>query len=150
MKNNNNLEQILSDAMHKIFNTPYNYSIILMSLILWVVSFFFPYHSNQNFDMPKFVIQNIIIFGMLCTVSGVFINKLKANYLAPIGSATVILAIFSLVGIRLIGSILHIISTLIFVPLSIFCFLLLIKNILLIAGDREENKDNNEEINEKI
>jgi hypothetical protein len=57
----------------KVLNTPYNWSLLLMTVIIWAFSGnWFSYSTNQNFDMLtysqesiKLLSLSVIIFGLL-------------------------------------------------------------------------------------
>ena len=71
MKNNTcfNTYRLIS----KVLNTPYNWSLALMTVIIWAFSGnWFSYSTNQNFDILiysqdciKLLSLSVIIFGLL-------------------------------------------------------------------------------------
>lgn len=122
----------------KVLNTPYNWSLALMTVIIWAFSGnWFSYSTNQNFDMLvysqdciKLLSLSVIIFGLFKKQSNE--TEEKDNVL-KLGIITYILSLFTVLSIKSISYSLWL-GIWIFQPLSIFLFLMIIQQIWKIAS----------------
>lgn len=136
MKNNTcfNTYRLIS----KVLNTPYNWSLALMTVIIWAFSGnWFSYSTNQNFDMLiysqdciKLLSLSVIIFGLLKKSSDETEEK---NNVLKLGIITYVLSLFTVLSIKSISYSLWL-GIWIFQPLSIFLFLMIIQQIWKIAS----------------
>ena len=136
MKNNTcfNTYRLIS----KVLNTPYNWSLALMTVIIWAFSGnWFSYSTNQNFDMLiysqdciKLLSLSLIIFGLLKKSSDETEEK---NNILKLGIITYVLSLFTVLSIKSISYSLWL-GIWIFQPLSIFLFLMIIQQLWRIAS----------------
>jgi membrane-associated HD superfamily phosphohydrolase len=122
----------------KVLNTPYNWSLALITVIIWTFSGnWFSYSTNQNFDMLvysqdciKLLSLSVIIFGLFKKQSNE--TEEKDNVL-KLGIITYILSLFTVLSIKSISYSLWL-GIWVFQPLSIFLFLMIIQQIWKIAS----------------
>lgn len=136
MKNNTcfNTYRLIS----KVLNTPYNWSLTLMTVIIWAFSGnWFSYSTNQNFDMLiysqdciKLLSLSVIIFGLLKKSSDETEEK---NNVLKLGIIAYVLSLFTVLSIKSISYSLWL-GIWVFQPLSIFLFLMIIQQIWKIAS----------------
>jgi len=126
-----NLEKTILNVVGKILVTPYNWSLVIMTILWWLCCFWFPYY-NANFDMASTMEGYIITLSLVCIVVGMF-PKEKRYFLTQFGILTQIVAIFALVSVKSVN--LGSWGIWILIPCSMFCFLLLLKNIWLLVKD---------------
>jgi hypothetical protein len=125
----------------KVLNTPYNWSLLLMTVIIWAFSGnWFSYSTNQNFDMLtysqesiKLLSLSVIIFGLLKRAPDEPDDTAEKNNVIKLGIITYVLSLFTVLSIKSIGYSL-LLGIWIFQPLSIFLFLMIIQQIWKIAS----------------
>jgi len=141
-----------SGLISKILNTPFNWSLVLMTIIIWAFSGnWFSYSTNQNFDMLiylqdciKLLSLSAIIFGLLKQSSE---KTVETNNMLRLGIITYVLSLFSILAMKTIGYSL-LLGVWIFQPLTIFLFLIIIQQMWEIAnkqGAREMSGNNNKQ-----
>ncbi len=137
-------------VISKILNTPFNWSLILMTIIIWAFSGnWFSYSTNQNFDMLIYSQDSIkllslaaIIFGLLKQSSE---KTVGANSMLKLGIISYVVSFFSVLAMKTIGYS-FLLGIWVFQPLSIFLFLMIIQQMWEIAntqGVREMSTKNN-------
>lgn len=127
-----NLETRICKAISKGIDTPYNWSLIIATLVLWTISGAIVYSTNQNFDMVTSVSNYIqfsslaaILYGLLKRNSeGAFMTR----QLLRMGIATYILSLLTMIMMKNFG-IIFTIGLWVVKPICIFSFLLLIKTM---------------------
>ncbi|MBY0533647.1 MAG: hypothetical protein K2P31_01610 [Rickettsiaceae bacterium] len=133
------LEDTICCIANKIMNTPYNWSLVLMTIILWVFGgAIFPYSANSNFDMAIAINEYAKLMGLAAIVLGVL--KQSSQRIIGLGVCCYLLSLASvLMSKTLFAS--GLVGELALKPLAIFCFLLLLKNILLIANEATKTQE---------
>ena len=129
------LEDIICCITNKIMNTPYNWSLGLMTIILWVFGgAIFPYSANSNFDMAIAINEYAKLMGLAAIVLGVLKQSSYSKRIIGLGVGCYLLSLASvLMSKTLFAS--GLVGELALKPLAILCVLLLLKNILLIANE---------------
>lgn len=151
-RNNHKLESITCKIVSSIINTRYNWSIIVATIIIWSLSVF-TYSSNSNFDMSVAINDHIRVFSLLAILVGFLQNTKQHSFLIKIGTISFLLSLFAIIMTKTLimnGTI----GVLLLSPLSIFCFLILVKNIWNIgvssftstASHREETSNSEDPI----
>ena len=135
------LEDTICCIVNKITNTPYNWSLILMTIILWVFGgAIFPYSANSNFDMAIAINEYAKLMGLAAIVLGVLKQSSHSKLIIGLGVCCYLLSLASvLMSKTLFAS--GLVGELALKPLAIFCFLLLLKNILLIANEATKTQE---------
>ncbi len=135
LKPTTTLEYTICCIASKIMNTPYNWSLMLMTIILWVFGgAIFPYSSNSNFDMAIAINEYVKLMGLAAIVLGVLKQSSYSKRIIGLGVGCYLLSLASvLMSKTLFAS--GLVGELALKPLAIFCFLLLLKNILLMANE---------------
>ena len=136
-----NLEAKICKAISKGIDTPYNWSLIIATLILWTISGSIVYSTNQNFDMVTSVSSYIqflslaaILYGLLrCNYEGVFMTR----QLLRMGIVTYILSLLTMIMMKNFGIIFDL-GLWVVKPICIFSFLLLIKTMWQIPSIKQE------------
>ncbi len=132
------LEDTICCIASKIMNTPYNWSLVLMTIIIWALGgVLMPYSANSNFDMAIAINEYAKLMGLAAVVLGVLKQSFHSKRMIGLGISCYLLSLASiLMSKTLFAS--GLLGTLVLKPLAIFCLLLLLKNILL--GLNEETK----------
>ena len=106
-----------------------------MTIILWVFGgAIFPYSSNSNFDMAIAINEYVKLMGLAAIVLGVLKQSSYSKRIIGLGVGCYLLSLASvLMSKTLFAS--GLVGELALKPLAIFCFLLLLKNILLMANE---------------
>ena len=135
------LEDIICCITNKIMNTPYNWSLVLMTIILWVFGgAIFPYSANSNFDMAIAINEYAKLLGLAAIVLGVLKQSSHSKLIIGLGVCCYLLSLASvLMSKTLFAS--GLVGELALKPLATFCFLLLLKNILLIANEATKTQE---------
>ena len=137
------LEDIICGVTNRIMNTPYNWSLVLMTILIWTFGgAIIPYSANGNFDMAI----NINEYGKLLGLAAIALGILKqsanlsSRRILGLGISCYLLSLISvLMSKTLFAS--GLVGELALKPLAIFCFLLLLKNILLIANEDTKTQE---------
>ena len=135
------LEDTICCIANKIMNTPYNWSLVLMTIILWVFGgAIFPYSANSNFDMAIAINEYAKLMGLAAIVLGVLKQSSHSKLIIGLGVCCYLLSLASvLMSKTLFAS--GLVGELALKPLATFCFLLLLKNILLIANEATKTQE---------
>jgi hypothetical protein len=64
------LEQTIANVIGKVLVTPYNFSLVALTFILWLYACNFSWSSNWNFDLTKTLHDYIIYFSLAAVVIG--------------------------------------------------------------------------------
>lgn len=139
MKNNtNSTEHKIVDLIGKALITKYNFSLVIITALWWMFACVFQYY-NTNFD-PLVLSGNYIMYLSLISISlGLTFNGSHYKHLARLGILSAILVVFALSASKGVPTAL--LGEMWLVPISMFCFLLLLKNIWLAVnfkGDSQE------------
>ena len=130
------IESKICGLLGKVLVTPYNVSLILITILVWFLSCYFGYF-NSNFDMMSTIAGYIIWGSQGCIVIGVFTTGSYSKCLVKLGVLTELITIFALLSAKSVVVLINSIGMLVLFPLSIFCFLLLLKNILIWNSSRD-------------
>jgi hypothetical protein len=109
----------------KVLFAPGMIGIGLMTLLIWGIMTFMPYYSNHNFDLALTIMNYIMYFSIGCFVTGIVVVN---SVIVGTSAISLSMTILSLLLIKNIS--LSIVGHMVFVPLSIFCFFVLMKNSL--------------------
>ena len=141
LKQTTRLEDTICCIANKIMNTPYNWSLVLMTIILWVFGgAIFPYSANSNFDMAIAINEYAKLMGLAAIVLGVLKQSSYSKRMVGLGVSCYLLSLASvLMSKTLFAS--GLVGELALKPLATFCFLLLLKNILLIANEATKTQE---------
>lgn len=139
MENNtNSTERKIVDLIGKALVTKYNFSLIIITALSWMFACVFQYY-NTNFD-PLVLSSNYIMYLSLISISlGLTINGIHYKHLARLGILSAVLVVFALSASKSVLTAL--LGEVWLVPISMFTFLLLLRNIWLavsLKGDLQE------------
>ncbi|WPY01945.1 hypothetical protein Trichorick_01869 (plasmid) [Candidatus Trichorickettsia mobilis] len=138
MKNNtNSTEHKIVDLIGKVLVTKYNFSLVIITALWWMFACVFQYY-NTNFD-PLVLSGNYIMYLSLISISlGLTIDGSHYKHLAKLGVLSAILVVFTLSASKSVSTAL--LGEMWLVPISMFCFLLLLKNIWLAVSFKEDSQ----------
>ena len=141
LKQTTKLEDTICCIANKIMNTPYNWSLVLMTIILWVFGgAIFPYSANSNFDMAIAINEYAKLMGLAAMVLGVLKQSSYSRRIVGLGVSCYLFSLASvLMSKTLFAS--GLVGELALKPLATFCFLLLLKNVLLIANEATKTQE---------
>ena len=135
------LEATICCIANKIMDTSYNWSLVLMTIILWVFGgAIFPYSANSNFDMAIAINEYAKLLGLAALVLGVLKQSSYSRRIVGLGVSCYL---FSLASVLMLKTLFAsgLVGELALKPLATFCFLLLLKNILLIANEATKTQE---------
>jgi hypothetical protein len=136
----NTLENKVYSVVSKILITPYNWSLILTTILLWAFEgAVFRYSANANFDMSVLVNGYIGNISLLAIAIGFLSSIERHKILINLGFISYLLSLFAIVMSKTLFA-QGWFGTLVVTPLSMFCFLILIKNIWILRTDVEANQ----------
>jgi len=136
----NLIENRVCSALGRLLITPYNWSLILLAVLIWsfgdsLVS----YSANANFDMAVAVNEYSKNISMFAIAVGLYFSERRAHLLVGLGVANYLLCFGSIIMSKTLF--LHgLAGEFLFKSLSIFCLLLILKNIWILALDKEMNR----------
>ena len=138
MKNNTySTEHKIVDLIGKALITKYNFSLVIITVLWWMFDCVFKYY-NTNFD-PLVSAENYIMYLSLISISlGLTFNGSHYKHLAKLGVLSAILVVFTLSASKSVTTAL--LGEMWLVPISMFCFLLLLKNIWLVVSFKEDSQ----------
>jgi hypothetical protein len=138
MKNNTySTEHKIVDLIGKALITKYNFSLVIITVLWWMFACVFKYY-NTNFD-PLVSAENYIMYLSLISISlGLTSNGNHYKHLAKLGVLSAILVVFALSTSKSVSTAL--LGEMWLVPISMFCFLLLLKNIWLVVSFKEDSQ----------
>lgn len=122
------LENILCRVINILFNTPFNWSLVLVATALWSISELFAYSASGNFNMLVVMNEYIRIFSVLAIIAGFIKNNDRSKLIIGIGIISFLLSLLSVVMSKTI-IMKGLLGGLLLTPLNIFCFLILMKNL---------------------
>jgi hypothetical protein len=133
------LEQKIINLISIFLIIPHNYNLLAMISMFWIYSCYFSYNANHNFDRIT-TLQSYIIYCSSARIAiGMLCRREFSGHITRLSLLTQILAIFALLTMKQLDEITYVFAIYILVPLSMFCFLLLIKNIWLASMAGEES-----------
>ena len=136
MSKEKELNSLVINAFNKFLNTRYNWSLMLLAFLIWALGgALLPYSANSNFDMTV-TSQEYVRY--VCLL-GIFVGLMKEEVNKNIIRFGVMGYILSWVALVTSKSLLMqgMIGVLIFIPLSIFCALVLIRTMWFIEPEKE-------------
>jgi len=131
-------------VISKVLNTPFNLSLVLMTVIIWAFcGNLFSYSSNQNFDMLIYSQDCIKLLSLAAIILGLLKQSsektAETNNMLRLGIITYILSFFTVIVTKTIGYFFFM-GAWIFQPLSIFLFLMIIQQMWNIANQHDDKK----------
>ncbi len=139
MENNtNSMERKIVDLIGKALVTKYNFSLIIITALWRMFACVFQYY-NTNFDLLVLSSNYIMYLSLISILLGLTINGIHYKHLARLGILSVVLVVFALSASKSVPTAL--LGEMWLVPISMFTFLLLLKNIWLavsLKGDLQE------------
>ncbi len=139
-KQTKDLAQTIIRVVGKALVTPYNFSLVALSFILWLYACNFGWSSNWNFDLPKTTHDYIIYFSLAAVVIGMLGQREFSGQITRLGLLTLILAIVSLVTLKQLDWMSRFFAVYLLVPIMLFSFLLTIKNIWLMSATNQDKQ----------
>ena len=134
------LEQTIANVIGKVLVTPYNFSLVALTFILWLYACNFGWSSNWNFDLTKTLHDYIIYFSLAAVVIGTLGQRELSGQITRLGLLTLILAIVSLLTLKQLDYINKFCSVYFLVPMTLFSFLITIKNIWLASATNQDKQ----------
>jgi len=134
------LEQTIANVIGKVLVTPYNFSLVALTFILWLYACNFSWSSNWNFDLTKTLHDYIIYFSLVAVVVGMLGQREFSGQITRLGLLTLILAIVSLVNLKQLDWMSRFFAVYLLVPIMLFSFLLTIKNIWLMSATNQDKQ----------
>lgn len=119
--------------MNKILNTPYNFSLLLLTVIIWYIFCYVPF-ANAGYDRTSSMFHYIMFFSGGSVIASYVKQKQEAlDQVGTYGAASMLLSMMSLLLCKSLGlwTIIHYSVMWLLVPSSIFIFLLLVKTIVI-------------------
>jgi len=140
MNEENKQTETLEQTITNVLVTPYNFSLVALTFILWLYACNFSWSSNWNFDLPKTVTDYIIYFSLAGVVVGMLGQRELSGQITRLGLLTLILAIVSLLTLKQLDYMNKFCSVYFLVPMTLFSFLLTIKNIWLASATNQDKQ----------
>jgi len=131
------IESKICGLLGNVLVTPYNVGPLILTIALWFLSCYFSFWNN-NFDMRSTVASYIIWGSLGCILIGALSTENRSQYLVKFGVLTELITIFALVSTKSVIILVNDVGMWGLFPLSIFCFLLLLKNIWIWNSLRED------------
>ena len=104
-----------------------------MTVIWWLLISYFGYW-NTNFDMLSTMENYIMYLNLTCIAVGMISNGKRCEHLVRLGVLNTILVVFALSFSK--STLTDIFGYILLVPMSMFCFFLLLKNILIVISQK--------------
>jgi len=117
-------EKLLKDLC-SILDSKYNWTILLATLVVWLLMTSFVYSANNNYDLSRDLCSSFALF----SGASLLLSYSKDGNIARYSLVSFILAIFTLPIMKTFA--LGFVGTSILLPFNIFAFFLLLKNIHL-------------------
>lgn len=125
----NNLEVKIVTNLTRVLVTPYNWSLLLITAVIFYL-YALPYYNN-NYDMPSTFSNYLILFSGGSLIAR-YLKYDSNNTQDLVGEYAVLSLILSIATLLLIKTtLLYNIASITLVPVNILVFLLLLKNIFL-------------------
>ena len=130
-------EHKIVDLIGRVLVTKYNFSLVIITVLWWMFACLFQYY-NTNFDMLSTAGNYIMYLSLISISVGLTSNGNHYKHLAKLGVLSAILVVFTLSASKSVSTAL--LSEMWLVPISMFCFLLLLKNIWLAASFKDDSQ----------
>ncbi|MCF8494372.1 MAG: hypothetical protein K9G65_03160 [Rickettsiaceae bacterium] len=96
LKQTTRLEDTLCCIANKIMNTPYNWSLVLMTIVIWAFGgAIIPYSANSNFDMAIAINEYAKLIGLAAIVLGVLKQSSYSKRMVGLGVSCYLLSLAS-------------------------------------------------------
>ena len=118
------------------FVTRYNWSLIIIGLLIWFFSCYLNYCANANFDMIVTVNNYIFAVSLASIIIGIAREGDIYRHISKLALMGIIICLFSIMMIKSI--LLSKIGVFLIMPVNIFIFLLIVKNLWL-ANDQHKS-----------
>ena len=143
----NDPEIIICKAISKGLDTPYNWSLVVITIILWLIGGAIPYSSNQNFDMVRGISGYIQFLSLAAIIYGLVRRNCEGAVMTRkmlrLGILTYIFSFLTMIMLKNFGIIFNL-GLWVVKPLCIFSFLLLIKTMWQIPSIKHEDSNKQE------
>lgn len=122
----------INKILTKIFQTPYNWSLIIILGLIFLL-FTMPYSTNFGYDRITSWFDMVILFSGACLIAKYIQNNSKQDMVAEYSVCSFLLSLMTLLLAKTLylGVFLTNIVMFILPPISVFLFLILIKHIYL-------------------
>lgn len=130
-------EHKIVDLIGRGLLTKYNFSLVVITALWWMSACLFQYY-NTNFDMLSTAGNYIMYLSLISISVGLTSNGNHYKHLAKLGVLSAILVVFTLSATKSVLTAL--LGEMWLVPISMFCFLLLLKNIWLVASFKDDSQ----------
>lgn len=135
----NRVESIICIGLGRVMITPYNWSLVVLTVLIWGFSNLLTYSANANFDMTIAINEYAKYISFISIGVGLYFSGKRPHHLVGLGVANYLLSLITLimskvffmngfVGIFLLN------------PMSIFCLMLILKNIWTLGVDKAINE----------
>ena len=112
-----------------------------MTIVIWAFGgAIIPYSANSNFDMAIAINEYAKLMGLAAIALGVLKQSSYSKRMVGIGVSCYLLSLVSVLMSKTLFAT-GLVGELALKPLAIFCFLLLLKNILLIANEDTKTEE---------
>jgi hypothetical protein len=133
---NYNIATKISKYITCALTTTYNWSLVLMTILIWFVTSWVLYSSNNNFDMMVSTNHYIMLFALVSIICGMCqrISGMQedAGELIRIAIMSFFLSLLTVITVKIVGIIFWI-GIWVINPLNLFCFLLNIKKLWYVS-----------------
>ncbi len=138
----NSSEQKLMSYIRYFFVTPYNWSLLLTTALMWWLSCYSSYNANANFDMIATVSRYIFAASLITAYVGIATSfrvekgaRYTYRHISKLGVINVILSVLTIIMSK--NFLTCQIGIFILMPTSMFNLLIIAKNIWLANDERE-------------
>ena len=133
------IENKICSIIGRLLITRYNWSLVLTTILIWVFGgAIFGYSANANFDMSVLLNEYTKVFSLFAIGVGFFFSLRRSYFLVGLGIGSYLISLASQIMSKTLvlnGAF----GALALKPLSIFCLMLILKNMWILAVDREIN-----------
>ena len=136
------MERKVINLIGEVLITPYNFSLVMMTALWWILCYYSPYNGTGNFDMIVTMTNYVIYLNLIAIAVGLSIASNHCKYLARLGAVGFALSILALAATK--SYVAHRFGAFIATPASQFCFLLLLKNIWISSSGSIDSQENDE------
>lgn len=140
-------ERSIVDLLGRVIVTKYNISLLIITALWWICGSYLPYYNN-NFDMHSTVSSYMMYVSILSIIVGLLRGDENCQHLVKLGVVSVILVVLTSSTIKAVYTAYF--GRICLMPISMFCFLLLLKSLWLAANFKEaiqlENKSTGNDV----
>jgi hypothetical protein len=129
-------EKKIITTIANLLVTPFNISLIALTGVIWAMVVLLPYY-NTNFDLGSTLANYITFFSGGCVIASILGNG--SDERLQLSATAVVSFVLSILTLLVTKSVmLNQLGHLVFLPINIFCMLLLVKNIWqVISADKK-------------